>query len=151
LLEGLKQTILNIMDRQVEVEAFDFSLASLALAREKGISRVRQLDLVDAEEIPSTSDVCVCLEVAEHLPASAAPKLARILSRVAPVLIFTAAPPGQGGHFHINEQPRQYWVKLFQEAGMQFSSYHVNLFKAHYQGQMIRDYDDNLMIFTRVS
>jgi hypothetical protein len=31
----------------------------------------------------------------------------------APVVLFSAAPPGQGGENHVNEQPGEYWRKLF--------------------------------------
>jgi hypothetical protein len=31
----------------------------------------------------------------------------------------TAAPPGQGGHFHVNEQPSEYWIKQFETFGYQ--------------------------------
>ncbi len=32
----------------------------------------------------------------------------------------TAAPPGQGGHHHVNEQPKEYWIKVFDECGFDY-------------------------------
>lgn len=55
-----------------------------------------------------------CLEVAEHLPATAATVLIDNLTRHAPLVLFSAAPPGQGGMHHINEQPYSYWGRLFE-------------------------------------
>jgi len=30
-------------------------------------------------------------------------------------VLFSAAPPGQGGEYHVNERPYAYWRKLFHE------------------------------------
>lgn len=62
-------------------------------------------------------DVAVCLEVAEHVPAAHAPELVAWLCRLAPVVVFSAAIPGQGGVGHVNEQWPAYWVDLFQSNG----------------------------------
>ena len=57
----------------------------------------------------------MCLEVAEHLPAKSAPDLIQSLVRLAPVILFSAAVPLQGGLHHVNEQWPTYWRELFQE------------------------------------
>ena len=54
-------------------------------------------------------DLAVCLEVAEHLSPKSGPTLVKWLSKVAPIIVFAAAVPGQGGHGHINLRPRDYW------------------------------------------
>jgi hypothetical protein len=36
---------------------------------------------------------------------------------LAKIIVFTAAPPGQGGTAHLNEQPPSYWISKFQESG----------------------------------
>lgn len=63
------------------------------------------------------------LEVAEHLPASSAPGFVASLCRHADMVLFSAAPPGQGGENHINEQPYDYWRALFHAQG--YSPYDV--------------------------
>jgi SAM-dependent methyltransferase len=63
-------------------------------------------------------DMALCLEVAEHIPEELADIFLENLTRFSSVLIFSAAPPGQGGHHHVNEQPKRYWVKKL--AGMGF-------------------------------
>ena len=63
-------------------------------------------------------DLALCLEVAEHLPASSAPVLIESLVSAAPVVLFSAAVPEQGGVHHINEQWPSYWEKLFAERGL---------------------------------
>jgi SAM-dependent methyltransferase len=58
-------------------------------------------------------DLAVCLEVAEHLQPEVSPILINWLTKVAPVVVFSAAVPGQGGHGHINLRPRDYWHSQF--------------------------------------
>ncbi|MFD2093546.1 methyltransferase domain-containing protein [Blastococcus deserti] len=60
-----------------------------------------------------TFDLAVSLEVAEHLPSSRAPGLVRDLTRLAPVVLFSAAAPHQGGTGHVNGQWPEYWAALF--------------------------------------
>jgi len=57
------------------------------------------------------------LEVAEHLPSSAAAGFVASLCQHADLVLFSAATPGQGGENHINEQPYSYWRRLFQQQG----------------------------------
>jgi SAM-dependent methyltransferase len=68
-------------------------------------------------EIGSGFDMCICLEVAEHLPFSRSVSLVEDLCALSNVVVFSAAIPGQGGHGHINEQPHQFWLKLFHNQG----------------------------------
>jgi SAM-dependent methyltransferase len=58
-------------------------------------------------------DLAVCLEVAEHLEAPFADQLVATLVRHAPVVLFSAAIPGQGGVGHVNEQWPAFWVEKF--------------------------------------
>src|SRR5205823_14322324 len=54
-------------------------------------------------------DLAISLEVAEHLPESRATTFIKDLTRLAPVVLFSAAIPGQGGRDHVNEQWQTYW------------------------------------------
>ena len=58
-------------------------------------------------------DLCMCLEVAEHIDEALADQLVNRLVGVAPTVMFSAAQPGQGGHGHINCQPKEYWAHKF--------------------------------------
>lgn len=62
-------------------------------------------------------DLAVCLEVAEHLPEEQAHVLVESLVNLAPVVLFSAAIPGQGGHGHLNEQWPGYWYGFFARLG----------------------------------
>jgi len=74
-------------------------------------------DLSERFSLGRQFDLAQCLEVAEHLPPSRAPTLVDDLTAHAPVVLFSAAPPGQGGEHHINEQPAAYWQALFARRG----------------------------------
>lgn len=58
-------------------------------------------------------DLAMCLEVAEHLNSSAATGILDALCAAAPVIVWSAAVPGQGGYGHINERYQHEWVAEF--------------------------------------
>jgi hypothetical protein len=70
-------------------------------------------DLATPVQLGRRFDVAQSLEVAEHLPPARAASFVADIVAHAPVVLFSAAPPGQGGENHLNEQPGHYWQKLF--------------------------------------
>lgn len=81
--------------------------------------RFRPADLSRPLNVGREFDLAVSLEVAEHLPESAAESFVGSLTRLSPLVLFSAAIPGQGGKNHVNEQWRDYWVRLFASRGYQ--------------------------------
>jgi len=75
------------------------------------------VDLTKPLRIGRTFDLAMCMEVAEHLPESSARVLIDSLVSLAPLVLFSAAVPAQGGLHHINEQWPQYWEDLFRSKG----------------------------------
>jgi SAM-dependent methyltransferase len=75
--------------------------------------RFRAQDLNRPFELPRTFDLAISLEVAEHLPEASGPGFIESLTRLAPVVLFSAAIPFQGGDNHINEQWPDLWAALF--------------------------------------
>jgi SAM-dependent methyltransferase len=67
--------------------------------------------------IPRRFSLAMSLEVAEHLPEDKAPEFIAQLAELAPVVLFSAAVPGQGGVHHFNEQWPSYWTRLFSRHG----------------------------------
>ena len=74
-------------------------------------------DLTQRVSLDSRFDLAVSLEVAEHLPPERAATFVEDLTRLAPVVLFSAAIPMQGGTDHINEQWPDYWAELFERRG----------------------------------
>lgn len=60
-------------------------------------------------------DLVVSLEVAEHLPASAADTFIETLVAHGNLILFSAAIPYQGGEGHLNEQWPAYWAEKFNQ------------------------------------
>ncbi|MBF0614645.1 MAG: class I SAM-dependent methyltransferase [Magnetococcales bacterium] len=72
------------------------------------------VDLSRPVDLERRFDLAMSLEVAEHLPEASAAILVASLTRHADWVLFSASPPGQGGEYHINEQPYEYWKELFE-------------------------------------
>jgi len=59
-------------------------------------------------------DLAVSIEVAEHLPEHRARSFVDDLCALAPLVLFSAAYPGQGGTGHVNERWPSYWCEHFE-------------------------------------
>jgi SAM-dependent methyltransferase len=73
----------------------------------------RAADLNRPLAVDQKFDLAVCLEVAEHIPPAAGAGLVKCLTQLAPVVLFSAAVPMQGGTHHVNEQWPDYWAAAF--------------------------------------
>ena len=88
--------------QQLELPELMFTAVNLNRAFDLG----RQFDLVQS------------LEVGEHIEESASDIFSECLVRHARCyILFSAAPPGQGGEYHINEQPYEFWRQKFEQRG----------------------------------
>lgn len=81
------------------------------------ISHIQFKDLKEPLDMGRRYDLCMSVEVAEHLPESSARQFIQTLVSLSDVVFFSAAIPGQGGTYHINEQYPEYWAALFRELG----------------------------------
>jgi SAM-dependent methyltransferase len=72
-------------------------------------------DLTQPLRVDRTFDLAMSLEVAEHLPIQYAEGFVESLTRLAPIVVFSAAIPRQGGDHHVNEQFPEYWAGLFKK------------------------------------
>ena len=59
---------------------------------------------------PKRCDLVICVEVLEHLTEAAAEGVIDEMVRRSDTIVFSAAWRGQGGEYHINEQPLDYWT-----------------------------------------
>jgi SAM-dependent methyltransferase len=85
----------------------------LAIPQENFLS----LDISIPFSLERIYDLAVCLEVAEHLPPESACGFVESLTQLAPIILFSAAIPLQGGDHHVNEQWPEYWANLFKMRG----------------------------------
>lgn len=81
-------------------------------------------DLAKPIDLQRTFDLVQSLEVAEHISAASADVFVENLVRHSSgIILFSAAPPGQGGEFHVNEQPYEYWRKKLRAHGFDAFDY----------------------------
>ena len=88
--------------------------------KEKLLSKNINFTAVNMEEefeVEGKYDLCISLEVAEHLPESRAKNFVKVLCKASDVVLFSAAIKHQGGTNHINKQWQSYWVDLFRSNG----------------------------------
>ena len=144
LLEALR-------DRGCEVFGLEYAEAALKYCRDRQLD-VAKFDLErNVFDNNRTFDVAVSMEVAEHLPESAANRYLDLLTRLSPVVVFTAATPGQGGTDHINEQPHSYWIDKYRQRGFEHMAELSNVWRESWEasGDVQSWYYQNLLIFRR--
>ena len=128
----------------------DCAEAGLDIARARGLD-VRKFDITtDRWSGKDRFDIAISMETAEHLPKDSADRYVALLCSLAPVVIFTAAHPGQGGIGHLNEQPPEYWIELFQAHGFQLAEKTVADWQSAWIAAGVASfYTNNLMVFQR--
>lgn len=62
-------------------------------------------------------DLTICFEVIEHIEPEFARQFVYNISYMSNRLLISAAPPGQGGHYHVNCRPLEYWDGFFESHG----------------------------------
>ena len=75
-------------------------------------------------EIKAEIDLVFSFEVAEHIEVEGVDNFVTNLTEVFKPkhIIMTAAPPGQGGKGHFNEQPKSYWFEKLDKKGYVFDA-----------------------------
>lgn len=106
-------------------------------------------DLTTRPAVGRTFDLALCLEVGEHLPARSASTLVQSLTELAPVVLFSAAVPGQGGTAHVNEQWPDYWADLFVARGYRpYDAIRMRVWRDNHVGYF---YAQNSVLYVRDS
>jgi SAM-dependent methyltransferase len=117
-----------------------------AIARAKSLrpDRIIPCDLRKRVDLGRTFDLVWCFEVAEHIHRRFTDVFIQTMARHAPVVVMSAAPPGQGGEGHFNEQPKTYWIAKAAEFGFKLDT------EATAELADTREfYSDNMMVFVR--
>jgi SAM-dependent methyltransferase len=101
----------------VGVDGDHVDRARLAIPAERFVAR----DLARPFALDRSFDVALCLEVGEHLPETSAEGLIASLAALAPVVVFSAAVPHQGGTGHVTERWPAWWAERFRARGYEWT------------------------------
>jgi cyclopropane fatty-acyl-phospholipid synthase-like methyltransferase len=109
---------------------------------------------LDLFQINESSDLVVCLEVAEHLdPLLSSYVVEKLLSLVEPggTIIWSAAIEGQGGEGHINCRPKEFWESKFLQHREVYRNSIVETSLRHFLSSRPRMgwFMQNFMVFTK--
>lgn len=109
-------------------------------------------DLTKPINLGHPFSVALCFEVAEHIPTEASKTLVKNITSHAPLVFFTAAPPGQGGTDHINEQPPEFWIKLFKDMGFTYLDKDTEAIRISWKKKKVLWWiANNIMLFEKKS
>jgi SAM-dependent methyltransferase len=116
--------------------------------------RVVELDLRKEIKLPTYYDFCFSLEVAEHIEPEFADQYVDNLCGLSDFILISAASPGQGGHYHVNCQPSEYWEDKFIARGYMRSHLKENIWRREIgpwrSRREIRSYYHNSLVFRRI-
>ncbi len=144
---GTGLMLAKLAERGVAVRGVEGSIA--AIRRSRVGDRIVRADLERGVPRLGRFDLCLCIEVAEHLRPRSARRLVEGLAHLSDVVVFTAARPGQPGIAHLNPQPKSYWRSLFEAKGFASSPRDSELIWAIQDVPEPEYIHANLMVFER--
>lgn len=100
---------------------------------------------------PNKYDLCISLEVAEHIEEEFSDNYVDTLCSLSDMVLLSAAPPGAKGHYHVNCQKKRYWERKFLDRGFSRSRLKEGSFKKglekYKEKKGISGYYNHIMIF----
>jgi SAM-dependent methyltransferase len=104
---------------------------------------ISQHDLRLPLDLKQVFDLVWCFEVAEHIHPKFVDTFVGNLTRHSKLVAMSAAPPGQGGEGHFNEQPQSYWAQKFADRGYLLHTEWTGALQ-----QIDEFYSENMMVFS---
>jgi len=93
----------------------------LPLNVKRAVTPISLHDIRDRPYIMPVDLVWSC-EVAEHIDEDKVDNYIKTLAN-GKIIAMTHAQPGDGGHHHVNNQPKEYWIKKLNAAGYDLDPY----------------------------
>lgn len=138
-LERFEQCGVQIHGVEGNSAAFDHAVVP--------IESLEQHDLRQPYNPNKYYDLVLSVEVAEHIPERYSKTFVRTLAKSGEVVVMTAAPPGQGGTHHVNEQPPAFWIDLFEQQGMEYDQEITGILKDTISVNSLYHVPKNMMVF----
>ena len=148
---GTGAHVAEFEQRGIACTGYEYSATARRIAAERLGVQVRPFDLTEPEPWDGERyDLAVSLEVGEHLPPALGDKLVATCVKSAPRVLFSAAPPGQGGQGHLNEQPKAYWIEGFARHGYRMDEARTEALVADLRRELVRGMHlaRNVIVFT---
>lgn len=146
---GTAEYLAEFQKKGIKIKGYEGSVSALKQAKVE-LRYIQKADLRNVINSNQRYDLALCLEVAEHIESRYSKNLLDTLTNLSDTVVFTAATPGQGGHFHINEKPREFWIKAWQERNYVYKEDAAQALKEEmHKNHVLRWYLDNLMIFSK--
>lgn len=124
------------------IDAWGIENSALAASNSKNPERILKYNLNKSVDLQKKFDLVWCFEVIEHIHPMFESSILKTLTSHGPLVILSAAKPGQGGHGHFNEQNEEYWIKKFSDLGYVFDEkLSLNLRETK------EEHAENLMVF----
>src|SRR5687767_7536691 len=131
-----------------DITGLDGDFINIELLSENiNIQQFHAADLAEPFDLKRKFDLVISLEVAEHLPETAANQFIESLTRHADTIVFSAALPGQGGQNHLNEQWKKYWIDKF--SAYHFTVYDILREKFWNNNKVDWWYKQNMLVFSK--
>jgi SAM-dependent methyltransferase len=149
---GTGALLVAFRDLGCSVSGLEYAEAGLRYCRERNLE-VRKFDIErQVLKKAARSDLAVSFEVAEHLAEKRADRFVDLLCSLAPVVVCSAAKPGQGGLDHVNCQPQSYWIEKFERRGYRFDCVAADVLRVEWRAQGVTFwYYENVMVFRRAA
>ena len=136
------------------VDIIGFDSAAAALNGSLVGNKIKLHDLCKPLTLNKSFDLCLCIEVAEHLKPECGDILLETLTGLSQNIVFTAATPGQGSEEigHINEQSHEFWINAFEQMGFALDKESTeNIKKEMEDNSVVWWITKNLMIFKKLN
>lgn len=143
---GAGRFLIPFWKQDIEIKGIDASTNAFNTAPLPDAVLEKQ-DLRSPYYSDKTYDISLCIEVLEHIPSEYSDTIVDSITSSASIAIITAAPPGQGGRHHVNEQSRSYWIEKFSNYGFSYSDYDTRKVKNQISIEHLDWLRENLMIF----
>ena len=110
-------------------------------------------DLREPIKLNFNIDLVTCFEVAEHIEPEYTDQFLMNLCGMSRRILMSAAEPGAGGHYHVNCQPKDYWMKRMNALGYGYDHTIVRMIQSLWEPwrekKEMSSYYKNLFFFER--
>lgn len=129
---------------EYDIDATGIEGSSLVKSKARHPERIQLFNLHEELNLGKKFDLIWCMEVVEHIHPDYVHNLMKTFLNHSERIVLSAAPPGQGGEGHYNEQPASYWIDLFEQYGFSYDEPGTKALQ-----QVEERYSQNILTFYR--